>query len=94
MTATADATAKFAALSAEKRLAIVNHLRANGEACVGEIFNAVANGVTAPAVSRHLRVLETAGIVTRRIDRQRRIVSLVPGAFDFLGEWAPRDGVQ
>ena len=38
-------------------------------------------------VSRHLRILEEAGIVQKRPDGQRRLYSLRKEAFDLLEEW-------
>lgn len=75
----------FNALSDKTRFQIVNRLLAEGELAVGEI--AAPFNVTAPAISRHLRVLETAGVVERRIDRQRRLIRMRPEALDLVEEW-------
>ena len=59
----------FAALADPTRRAILSRL-IEGEASVNEIsrpFN-----MSQPAVSKHLKVLEKAGLVERNIDRQRR----------------------
>lgn len=80
-----DLLAVFAALSDDTRLAIVNRLLEDGELPVGTI--AAPFSVTAPAISRHLRVLETAGIVERRVDRQRRIIRVRPEALGVIGSW-------
>ncbi|MBJ3777696.1 ArsR/SmtB family transcription factor [Acuticoccus mangrovi] len=77
--------AVFAALSDDTRLAIVNRLLQDGELPVGAI--AAPFSVTPPAISRHLRVLETAGLVERRIDRQRRMIRVRPEALDVISEW-------
>lgn len=77
--------AVFAALSDDTRFAIVNRLLKDGELPVGAI--AAPFSVTAPAISRHLRVLETAGLVERRIDRQRRMIRVRPEALRVINEW-------
>lgn len=77
--------AVFAALSDDTRFQIVNRLLSDGELPVGAI--AAPFSVTPPAISRHLRVLETAGLVERRIDRQRRMIRVRPEALEVIGEW-------
>ncbi|MCF3933662.1 metalloregulator ArsR/SmtB family transcription factor [Acuticoccus sp. M5D2P5] len=81
----ADLLVVFAALSDETRFAIVNRLLRDGELPVGAI--AAPFSVTPPAISRHLRVLESAGLVERRIDRQRRMIRVRPEALDVVSEW-------
>jgi DNA-binding transcriptional ArsR family regulator len=61
--------AVFAALADPTRRAILSRLAA-GEASVNEI--AAPFAISQPAVSRHLKVLELAGLIERDIDRQRR----------------------
>jgi DNA-binding transcriptional ArsR family regulator len=61
--------AVFAALADPTRRAILSRLAA-GEASVNEI--AAPFEISQPAVSRHLRVLERAGLIEREIDKQRR----------------------
>ena len=61
--------AVFAALADPTRRAILTRL-ASGEASVGEI--AAPFDMSQPAVSRHLKVLEKAGLVERAVDRQKR----------------------
>ena len=61
--------AVFAALSDPTRRAILTRLAA-GEASVNEL--AAPFEMSQPAVSKHLKVLERAGLVTRGMDRQRR----------------------
>ncbi|KJZ19493.1 ArsR family transcriptional regulator [Loktanella sp. S4079] len=75
---------KFAALSDPTRLAIVQRL-AIGEATVTEL--AEPFDMSQPAVSRHLKVLESAGLISRRIDGQRRPCRLADGALDNLDQW-------
>jgi len=61
--------AVFAALADPTRRAILSRL-ASGEASVNEI--AAPFQMSQPAVSKHLKVLERAGLIERDIDRQRR----------------------
>ena len=46
--------------------------------------------VTIQAVSKHLKVLETAGLVTRSRDAQRRPVHLESQVFDLMTRWIER----
>ena len=61
--------AVFAALADPTRRAILSRLAA-GEASVNEL--AAPFEMSQPAVSKHLKVLERAGLVERDVDRQRR----------------------
>jgi len=44
-------------------------------------------GVSQPAVSKHLRVLREAGLVTARSDAQRRVYRLRPEPLRAIDEW-------
>jgi len=59
----------FAAMADPTRRAILSRL-ANGDASVNEIASPFE--MSQPAVSKHLKVLERAGLVTRAVDQQRR----------------------
>ena len=59
----------FAALADPTRRAILSQLAA-GDASVNEI--AAPFAISQPAVSKHLKVLERAGLIERNVDRQRR----------------------
>jgi len=61
--------AVFAALADPTRRAILTRLAA-GAASVNEI--AAPFAMSQPAVSKHLKVLERAGLIERNVDRQRR----------------------
>jgi DNA-binding transcriptional ArsR family regulator len=63
----------FAALADPTRRAILGRL-AQGETSVGEL--AAPFDISWPAVSRHLKVLENAGLIERRADAQWRLCSL------------------
>ena len=73
--------ASFAALADPTRRAILARL-VEGEATVGEL--AAPFDISQPAVSRHLKVLEDAGLILRRIDGARRPCRLAPDALDEL----------
>jgi len=61
--------AVFAALADPTRRAILSRLAA-GEASLNEI--AAPFAMSQPAVSKHLKVLERAGLIERNVDKQRR----------------------
>jgi len=63
----------FAALADSTRRAILMRLAA-GQASVNEIAEPFE--ISQPAVSRHLKVLERAGLIEREIDEQRRPAKL------------------
>jgi DNA-binding transcriptional ArsR family regulator len=69
MTAAADLDTTFAALADPTRRAILARL-ASGEASVMELAEPFA--MTQPAISKHLKVLERAGLISRGRDAQRR----------------------
>lgn len=78
----------FAALADPTRRAILSRL-ADGQASVNEI--AAPFEISQPAVSRHLKVLERAGLIERDIDEQRRPARLkaekMAAAVDWLAEF-------
>src|SRR5215212_7253998 len=61
---------------------------ADGDATVNEL--AAPYDVTVQAVSKHLKVLEDAGLVTRSRDAQRRPVHLEAEVFDLMTKWIER----
>jgi len=77
----------FAALSDPIRRDMVARL-ADGDATVNEL--AEPYEVTVQAVSKHLRVLEDAGLVSRTRDAQRRPVHLEAEVFDLMTAWIER----
>jgi DNA-binding transcriptional ArsR family regulator len=78
----------FAALADPTRRAIVERLLAEGEKTVGDV--AKPFHISAPAVTRHLQVLESAGLIEKRIDRQFRLVRARPEALRPVGSWFER----
>jgi DNA-binding transcriptional ArsR family regulator len=74
----------FLALADPVRRGIVARL-SRGPAPVGEL--AAPFDMTLQAVSKHIAVLEAAGLVTRSRDGQRRPVHLEPAALERLTAW-------
>ena len=74
----------FAALADPTRRAMLARLAA-GEATVGEL--AAPHDISLPAVSRHLKVLERAGLVTKGRDAQWRPCRLEPKPLEEIDEW-------
>jgi DNA-binding transcriptional ArsR family regulator len=80
-----DAT--FAALADPTRRAILARL-SSGEASVTELAGPFA--MTQPAISKHLKVLERAGLISRDRDAQRRPSRLVAKPLAEASEWLER----
>jgi DNA-binding transcriptional ArsR family regulator len=76
--------AVFAALADPTRRAILSRL-ADGQASVNEI--AAPFEISQPAVSRHLKVLERAGLISRDVDEQRRPAKLKAETMAAAVEW-------
>jgi DNA-binding transcriptional ArsR family regulator len=77
----------FSAMADPTRRDIVARLAA-GDATVNEL--AAPYDVTVQAVSKHLKVLEDAGLVSRTRDAQRRPVHLEAEVFDLMTKWIER----
>ena len=74
----------FLALADQTRRRLVEELRL-GEGTVGELAERL--GVATPSVSKHLTVLEAAGLVSRRREAQWQHCRLERAAFEQLREW-------
>ncbi len=74
----------FAALADPTRRAILSRL-ASGEAGVAELMEPF--DLSQPAISKHLKVLERAGLVARGRDAQRRPRTLVAKPLKDIDEW-------
>jgi DNA-binding transcriptional ArsR family regulator len=74
----------FAALADPTRREIIARL-AEGEATVGELAEPFS--VSLPAISRHLKVLERAGLIARRREAQSRPTSLRIDALEEAEAW-------
>jgi DNA-binding transcriptional ArsR family regulator len=77
----------FKALSHPIRRGIVERLAA-GPATVGEATGGF--GVSKPAISKHLKVLEEEGVVVREVDGRTHRISLHAPALDGATEWIDR----
>lgn len=74
----------FAALADPTRRAILARL-ADGETTVSELSKPF--DISGPAISKHLKVLEQAGLITRGRDAQWRPCKLEPAALKNVDEW-------
>jgi len=74
----------FAALADPTRRAILARL-AHGDTHVGDL--AQPFDISAPAISRHLRVLENAGLISREVDAQWRLCRLKTPALRQAHGW-------
>lgn len=77
----------FAALADPTRRAILARL-ASGEATVTELAEPFA--ISQPAISKHLKVLERAGLISVDIDAQRRPRKLEPKRLAEAVDWIER----
>ena len=75
----------FKALGHPIRRDIVERLSGGGIATVGEASRDL--GVSKPTISRHLRMLEEAGVVTRVIDGRIHRLALRPEALAWAADW-------
>lgn len=76
--------AAFAALADPTRRAILARL-AKGEATVMELAQPFE--ITQPAVSQHLKVLEDAGLIVRRVEGTRRPRRLAKAGVEAMDQW-------
>jgi len=74
----------FRAIAHPIRRTIVERLAA-GPANVGEATGGL--GVSKPAISKHLKVLEESGVVTRVIEGRTHRLSLDPSALEDAADW-------
>lgn len=88
-----ELSAAFAALADPVRRAILTRLK-DGEATVNELAEPFS--ISVQAVSKHLKVLERAGLISRGRDAQRRPCRLEADGFTTTAEWieSHRRGVE
>jgi DNA-binding transcriptional ArsR family regulator len=81
----------FQAIADPIRRRLIEHL-GDGELAAGELVDRVRGefGVSQPAVSKHLRLLREAGLVTSRVDAQRRIYRVQPRRLAEIARWVDR----
>ena len=85
--ATSRLDATFAALADPTRRAILARL-ATGDASVTELAKPFA--MSQPAISKHLKVLERAGLISRGRDAQRRLSRIEGGPLGEASTWLER----
>tara|TARA_B100001939_G_scaffold329596_1_gene325983 strand:+ start:11213 stop:11548 length:336 start_codon:yes stop_codon:yes gene_type:complete len=78
----------FSALSDPTRFAIVEKLLREGDQSVGDLARPFQ--MSAPAISRHLKILEDVGLIERRVKKQWRVCRLKKECFVSLDEWLER----
>jgi len=76
---------RLAALADPTRRAMLVHLARSGPTSPGDLGQPFA--ITQPAISKHLKVLERAGLITRSRSAQFRPCRLVPEALSPLQHW-------
>ena len=74
----------FEAIAEPNRRAILELLR-GGELPAGDLVK--ATGLSQPGLSKHLKLLREAGLVSVRPDGQRRLYRLEPGELARLDDW-------
>ena len=84
---TKDLTSIFAALADPTRRAIIERL-ALGEASAGQL--AEPFGISKPAISKHLKVLENANLIVRKKDAQWHRFQLQSDSLKLASDWIAR----
>jgi DNA-binding transcriptional ArsR family regulator len=75
----------FTALADPTRRAIIARLASSGDAGVLELAGPFP--ISQPAISKHLKVLESAGLVSRHRQARRRLCRLEPARLAQLSDW-------
>jgi DNA-binding transcriptional ArsR family regulator len=78
----------FGALSDPTRFAIVERLLEGEALTAGEL--AEPFDISKPAISRHLKILEDAGVIERRVERQFRVFRARADGFREIDDWMAR----
>ena len=86
-----ELTATFAALADPTRRAILTRLSA-GEATVNQLAEPFA--LTQQAISKHVKVLERAGLISRSRAAQARPCRIEPARFEAVADWMDRHRQQ
>ena len=76
----------FFALADPTRRAIISQL-SSGNASVSELAKPFMNDMSLPAVTKHLKVLEKAGLITKTRDAQWRQCKLHQAGFKEVADW-------
>lgn len=75
----------FSALSDRTRLTVIERLMAEGELSAGALLD--GSEISAPAMSRHLKVLRQAGLVYQRAEGTHRFYAVRPEALRAIADW-------
>ncbi|MEX0284987.1 MAG: ArsR/SmtB family transcription factor [Paracoccaceae bacterium] len=78
-------TKTFSALSDQTRLRIFETLIEDGEQAASQFIE--GSGMSAPAISRHLKVLREAGLVEQRVEGTHRYYSARPLSIRTIADW-------
>lgn len=78
-------TEAFSALADDTRLALVERLMREGELPAGDLVSNAA--ISGPAISRHLKVLRSAGVIRQRAEGTRRYYAVRPEALQAISSW-------
>ena len=78
-------TQAFSALSDPTRLALMEKLIQRGELSAGVLAGEAA--ISAPAISRHLKVLREAGLIRQRVEGTHRFYTARPEALARINGW-------
>lgn len=76
----------FAALADPTRRSMLMRL-SKGEANVSDLAKPFLNNMSLPAITKHLKVLEKAGLISKSRDAQYRPCKLEPEAFKDVADW-------
>lgn len=79
----------FNALADPTRFAIVERLLQQGDMSAGELGEPF--DVSRPAISRHLKILEDAGVIERRVERQFRVFRARAEGLREVQDWFERN---
>lgn len=75
----------FSALADDTRLGLVERLMREGELSAGDLVSDAT--ISGPAISRHLKVLRSAGIIRQRAEGTRRYYAVRPEALQAISSW-------
>lgn len=75
----------FAALSDQTRFEIVERLMTQGELPAGDLQSSA--DISAPAISRHLKVLREAGVIQQRAEGTKRFYTVQPEVIQTIASW-------
>ena len=78
-------TVTFSALSDPTRLGIIEQLMDQGETLAGDLVT--GSGMSAPAISRHLKILRDAGLVRTRAVGTKRYYGVRPDGLRVIADW-------